>query len=121
MNRNNVIYNWQFNRNPLIDMPDLVDYICHYAFNEIQIAREDIYNNIGILRMFIPFMKLNAIAIKPSDKLNSKIVSKLRDPEYLNELTKNIFVSKDKIDNILPYPHESHLSIHLKSILRVHY
>ncbi|OIQ19449.1 endonuclease [Lacinutrix sp. MedPE-SW] len=27
MNRNNVIYNWQFNRNPLIDMPDLVDYI----------------------------------------------------------------------------------------------
>ncbi len=26
-NRNNVIYNWQRNRNPLIDMPDLVDYI----------------------------------------------------------------------------------------------
>ncbi|MDN6280030.1 MAG: endonuclease [Psychroflexus sp.] len=27
MRRNNVIYNWQKNRNPLIDMPDLVDYI----------------------------------------------------------------------------------------------
>jgi len=27
MNRNNVIYNWQRNRNPLIDMPELVDYI----------------------------------------------------------------------------------------------
>ncbi|AUC82268.1 endonuclease [Lacinutrix sp. Bg11-31] len=27
MNRNNVIYTWQFNRNPLIDMPELVDYI----------------------------------------------------------------------------------------------
>jgi hypothetical protein len=27
MNRNNVIYTWQFNRNPLIDMPDLVEYI----------------------------------------------------------------------------------------------
>ncbi len=27
MNRNNVIYTWQINRNPLIDMPDLVEHI----------------------------------------------------------------------------------------------
>jgi Endonuclease I/Secretion system C-terminal sorting domain len=27
MNRNNVIYTWQFNRNPFIDEPDLVEYI----------------------------------------------------------------------------------------------
>lgn len=27
MNRNNVIYNWQLNRNPFIDRPDLVEYI----------------------------------------------------------------------------------------------
>ncbi|WP_073087350.1 endonuclease [Winogradskyella jejuensis] len=27
MNRNNVVYEWQRNRNPLIDLPDLVDYI----------------------------------------------------------------------------------------------
>ncbi|MBW2962022.1 endonuclease [Mesonia aestuariivivens] len=27
MNRNNVIYEWQFNRNPFIDLPELVDYI----------------------------------------------------------------------------------------------
>lgn len=27
MNRNNVVYNWQYNRNPLIDYPDLVEYI----------------------------------------------------------------------------------------------
>ncbi|WP_179374332.1 endonuclease [Winogradskyella wichelsiae] len=27
MNRNNVIYNWQFNRNPFIDQPDMIEYI----------------------------------------------------------------------------------------------
>ena len=27
MNRNNVIYSWQYNRNPFIDQPDLVEYI----------------------------------------------------------------------------------------------
>ena len=27
MNRNNVVYTWQFNRNPLIDHPELVEYL----------------------------------------------------------------------------------------------
>ena len=27
MHRNNVVYTWQFNRNPFIDQPDLVEYI----------------------------------------------------------------------------------------------
>ncbi|MFK5891384.1 MAG: endonuclease [Flavobacteriaceae bacterium] len=27
MNRNNIVYTWQFNRNPFIDQPDLIEYI----------------------------------------------------------------------------------------------
>jgi hypothetical protein len=27
MNRNNIVYNWQFNRNPFIDQPDMIEYI----------------------------------------------------------------------------------------------
>ena len=27
MNRNNIVYTWQYNRNPFIDQPDLVEYI----------------------------------------------------------------------------------------------
>lgn len=88
----------EYENNPNKEHRDLVDYVCHYAFNQIQIAREDIYNNIGILRIFIPFIKLNAIGIKSSDKLNAKIVSRLKDINYLSNLTKNIFVSTSKKD-----------------------
>jgi endonuclease I len=34
-NRNNVIYNWQNNRNPLIDLPELVNYIWGENYGDI--------------------------------------------------------------------------------------
>ena len=41
-NRNNVIYNWQNNRNPLIDLPEIVNYIWGDNFGDIW------YDNLNI-------------------------------------------------------------------------
>lgn len=35
MNRNNVVYQWQFNRNPFIDQPDMIEYIWGNMIGEI--------------------------------------------------------------------------------------
>lgn len=54
--------------------------------------------------MFIPFMKLNAIGIKSSDKLNAKIVKMLKNLDNLEDLTSNVFVSNSKKKiNLLSY------------------
>ncbi len=106
----------EYENNPNKEHKVLVDYICHYCFSKIQIAREDIFNNIGILRVLIPFVKLNAIGIKSEDTLNTKIVKSLRNLENLEELTSNIFISKNSKDPFFKLNEANRLNIQTASI-----
>ena len=54
MNRNNIVYEWQQNRNPLIDLPDLVDYIWGSRVGEVYNSVLDINNNATNLFSFYP-------------------------------------------------------------------
>jgi acyl-CoA dehydrogenase len=90
----------EFENNPKEEDRDLVDYICNYCFNEIQIAREEIISNIGYLGFLLPFVKINPFSIKAKDKLNAKIVKNLNNQDYLKSLTSSLFISSNEKDRL---------------------
>lgn len=90
----------EFEINPNEEDELLVDYICNYCFNEIQIAREEIIINIGYLDYLLPIVKINPFSIKVKDKLNAKIVKNLSNQDYLQKLTSSLFISKDENDRL---------------------
>ncbi len=90
----------EFENNPNEKDEDLVEYICNYCFNEIQIAREEIISNIGYLGFLLPLVKINPFSIKAKDSLNAKIVKTLSDQDYLQNMTSSLFISKNKEDRL---------------------
>ncbi len=90
----------EYENHPKEEDKPLVDYFCNYAFNQIQIAREDIILNLPVLKVFLPLIKLNPIGVKAKDALNAKIVSNLKSETYLNDLTHNVFVSTNNKDRL---------------------
>ena len=91
----------EYENNPIEENKNLVDYICQYCFNDIQIAREEIVSNIGFIGFLLPLVKVNPFATKAKDSLNAKIVTSLRNQETLDSLTSNIFISKNKDDKLV--------------------
>ncbi|MFD1063996.1 endonuclease [Winogradskyella litorisediminis] len=67
MNRNNVVYNWQRNRNPLIDLPDLVDYIWGSRQGEVWMGALSISENELAGFSFYPNPATNKITFKGLD------------------------------------------------------
>lgn len=90
----------EFENNPNEQDKNLVDYICNYCFNEIQIAREEIISNIGFIGFLLPLAKINPFSIKAKDKLNAKIVKNLNNQDYLKSLTSSLFISSNEKDRL---------------------
>lgn len=73
MNRNNVVYTWQFNRNPFIDQPDLVEYIWG--------------TNVGDTwdqQLSVSEFEANAIYIYPNPAQNSISIKGLQSEALVN-------------------------------------
>jgi acyl-CoA dehydrogenase len=90
----------EYDKNPNKDHKELVEYFCKYAFSEIQIAFEEIAKNIGVLKIFVPLLRLNPISLRADDSLNNKIIKKLKNRAILDGLCTNIFISEDETNRL---------------------
>ena len=91
MNRNNVIYDWQKNRNPFIDMPNLVDYVYGDKFGQVWNSSLSVYKyEIGI--HFYPNPVIDEITFESSITGNIKIIS-LEGKTVFNKK-----ISSEKVD-----------------------
>jgi len=102
-NRNNVIYTWQNNRNPLIDFPDLVDYIWgenqgqDWFFNlnvdDLNAKKVNLYPNPNHDELFFNIDESFEIEIFSIDgrKILNKIVT---SNSFKHNLTKGLYLIK---------------------------
>ncbi|MBC7641021.1 MAG: endonuclease [Flavobacterium sp.] len=106
MNRNNIIYNWQKNRNPFIDMPNLVNYIfgANYGqpwnFNLSVGKTEDVLQARMYPNPAIDFIKIDGLTANAEIEIFNAIGDKVVSEKYtighkLNlNLTSGIYLVK---------------------------
>ncbi|MCB0398085.1 MAG: endonuclease [Winogradskyella sp.] len=75
MNRNNVVYTWQFNRNPFIDQPDLVEYIWGNNVGEVWDQQLSIEENALKAISLYPNPTTDRLYIKGTDIMSIEVYS----------------------------------------------
>ncbi|MBU2927390.1 endonuclease [Winogradskyella psychrotolerans] len=109
MNRNNVIYNWQKNRNPFIDQPDMIEYIWGNMIGEtwtqvLSVADNTelnvaLYPNPTTGRVYIS--GLNTVADVEVYSIEGKLLKQMQSVEsYIDlEVASGIYLLKLESDN----------------------
>ena len=105
MNRNNVIYNWQFNRNPFIDQPDLVEYIWgdmigemwdqSLSVDETELQNLTVYPNPTTSRLYVKGLNSEANAAIFSMEGRELLSKRLKTNSYLDlNLSSGVYLLK---------------------------
>lgn len=89
MNRNNVIYNWQMNRNPFIDYPALVNYVFGNQTNAIWNAALSTADFNQKTPTIFPNPAKNQIAISGLDQLSNLEIYTISGAKVANYLVLN--------------------------------
>jgi hypothetical protein len=99
MNRNNVVYTWQFNRNPFIDQPDLVEYI--WGNNTGQIWAQE---------LSVTAFDKNQITVYPNPTTNTISIKGLNTKADVK-----VFSIEGKLLNAFTYNNETTIDLNLPS------
>lgn len=89
MNRNNIIYNWQMNRNPFIDNPALVNYVFGNLTNSIWNSALSTVNFYQKSPTIFPNPAQNQVVISGIEKLSNLVIYSISGEKVASYLVSN--------------------------------
>lgn len=89
MNRNNIIYNWQMNRNPFIDNPALVNYVFGNLMNSIWNSALSTVNFNQKSPTIFPNPAQNQVVISGIEKLSNLVIYSISGEKVASYLVSN--------------------------------